>query len=65
MMWENEVQPGRRHVNIIRRMRFACSITKATDTYLEHVIPFTFLLQPSLRYTYIACIVASVYIRRK
>ena len=29
--------------NIIWRMRFACWITKATDTHSEHVIPFALL----------------------
>jgi hypothetical protein len=49
--------------NIIRRMRFACWITKATDTHSEYVIIVAFLLQrwlreraSMLRYTYIACL---------
>jgi hypothetical protein len=48
--------------NIIRRMHFACCITKATDTQLECVIATAFLRQQwlcelatILRYTYIAC----------
>jgi hypothetical protein len=32
-------------VNIIRRMRFACWITKVTDTYSEYVILIAFALQ--------------------
>ena len=35
--------------NIIRRMRFACWITKATDTHLESVIPTAFPRQQWLR----------------
>ena len=51
--------------NTIRRMRFACCITKATDTYSEYVIILTaFPRQQWLRerasllhYMYIACLV--------
>jgi hypothetical protein len=50
--------------NFIQRMRFACRITKATDTHSEYVILIAFLRQQWLherasmsRYTYIACIV--------
>ena len=46
--------------NIIRRMRFACRITKATDTHTEYVIPIPFPRQKwlreralILRYTYV------------
>ena len=35
--------------NIIRRMRFACPITKATDTHLEYVILIAFAQQQWLR----------------
>jgi hypothetical protein len=35
--------------NIIRRMRFACWITKATDTHSEYVIPIGFPRQQWLR----------------
>jgi hypothetical protein len=35
--------------NIIRRMRFACWITKATDTHSENVILIAFLRQQWLR----------------
>jgi hypothetical protein len=48
--------------NIIRRMRFACWITKATNTHSEYVILIAFPPQQRLRehtsmlrYTYIAC----------
>jgi hypothetical protein len=36
-------------VNIIRRMRFACWITKATDTHSEYVILIAFPRQQWLR----------------
>jgi hypothetical protein len=35
--------------NIIRRMRFACWITKATDTHAEYVILIAFPRQQWLR----------------
>jgi hypothetical protein len=35
--------------NIIRRMRFTCCITKATDTHSEYVILITFPRQQRLR----------------
>jgi hypothetical protein len=48
--------------NIIRRMRFACWITKATDTHSEYVILIAFTLQQWYAnapqcyvYTYIVC----------
>jgi hypothetical protein len=47
--------------NIIRRMRFACWVTKATDTHSEYLILVAFPRQQwlrerasMLRYTYIA-----------
>jgi hypothetical protein len=50
--------------NIIRRMRFACWITKATNTQAEYVTLFAFPQQQwlrerasLLRYMYIACLV--------
>jgi hypothetical protein len=50
--------------NIIRRMRFACWITKATDTHSEYVIILAFARQKWLReraqyyvYKYIAFVV--------
>jgi hypothetical protein len=51
--------------NIIRRMRFAYWITKATDTHSEYIILIAFPRQQwlhkrasMLRYTYIACLVS-------
>jgi hypothetical protein len=50
--------------NIIRRMRLACWITKATDTHSEYVILVAFPRQQwlrkrasVLRFMYIACFV--------
>jgi len=50
--------------NIIRRMRTACWITKATNPQSEYVISIAVALQTFLqervsilRYTYIACLV--------
>jgi hypothetical protein len=55
--------------NIIRRMRFACCITKATDTHSECVIHIAFLRQQwlrerasMLRYTYIVSLVLSEFL---
>jgi hypothetical protein len=52
--------------NIIRRMRFACWITKATDTHSEYVVLLAFPRQQWLRerasmvrFTYVACLVIS------
>jgi hypothetical protein len=52
--------------NIIRRMRFACWITKATETHSEYVILTAFPRQQwlrerasSLHYTYSACVVVA------
>jgi hypothetical protein len=53
--------------NIIRRMRFACWITKATDTHSEYVLLIALTWQQllrerasMLRYSYIACIVLKI-----
>jgi hypothetical protein len=53
--------------NIIRRMRFACWVTKATDTHPEYAILISFPRQQRLRerasvlrYTYIANLVHMV-----
>ena len=53
--------------NVIRRMRFACWITKAEDTHSEYVILFGFPRQIQfreracmLRYTYIAFLVVKL-----
>jgi hypothetical protein len=61
-MWKNMVGPQR--PQMLRRMRCACWITKATNTYSEYVILIAFLRRQLLRerasvlhYTYIACIV--------
>ena len=43
------VQPDRPDYNIIRRMRFACSITMAMETHLEYVILIAFPRQQWLR----------------
>ena len=49
-MWKNMVQPGRPQLTkIIRRMRFASYIPKATDPHSEYVILNTFARQRSLR----------------
>jgi hypothetical protein len=49
--------------NVIRRVRFACSISKATNTHAQYVILTAFPLQQwlherasILRYTYAACL---------
>jgi hypothetical protein len=50
--------------NIIRRMHFACRVTKATDTHSAYVIIIAFARQQwlrerasVLRHTYIVCLV--------
>ena len=43
IMWENIVQPGR-PLMTIRRMRFACCVTEATDTNSEYVIVIIILI---------------------
>jgi hypothetical protein len=65
IMWKNTVQTRQATGdNIIRRMRFACWITKATDIHTQYVILISFPRQQSLReralmlrYIYIACLV--------
>jgi hypothetical protein len=51
--WDNAEKYGRARQatddNIIQRMRFACSITKATDTHSEYVILIAFPRQQWLR----------------
>jgi hypothetical protein len=54
--------------NIIRRMRFACWITKATEKLSEYVILIAFSWQKWLRerasvsrYRYIACLVVCAF----
>jgi hypothetical protein len=67
-LWDNVEKYGTARQatddNIIRRMRFACWITKATDTHTANVILTAFPRQQWLRerasvllYTYIACLV--------
>jgi hypothetical protein len=48
-MRKNMVQPDRPDDNIIRRMRFACSITMAMETHLKYVILIAFPRQQWLR----------------
>jgi len=40
IMWNNMVQPGR--AQIIRRMRTACLVPKATNTHSEYVSTYFF-----------------------
>jgi len=64
-MWKYMVEPDRPQMrHVMRRMRFACWITKATDTHSQYNIFIAFprqkLLHEStsvLRYMYIACLV--------
>ena len=63
IMWENTVELDRSHMTIWR-MRIACWITKATNTYSEYIILIAFPLQQwlrerasMLRYMYIVCLV--------
>ena len=65
-MWKNRVESNRPQMTI-RRMRFACWITKATDTQSDYVMPIAFPRQQwlcerasMLRYTYIACLFSSL-----
>ena len=58
------VEPDITDDNIIRRMRFACWIIKATDTHSEYVMHIDFPRQQwlrectsMLRYTNTACVV--------
>lgn len=38
VMWKNVVKPEVTDDNIIQRLRVACWVNEATDTYSEHVI---------------------------
>jgi hypothetical protein len=69
-LWDNVEKYGTArqatNVNIIRRMRFACWITKATDTHSQYLILIGFPHQhwlreraSMLRNTYAACLVTS------
>jgi hypothetical protein len=48
IVWKNNVELGRPQMTIWR-MRFACWVTKATDTQPECVILFSFPLEQWLR----------------
>jgi hypothetical protein len=69
IMWKKYGRAGQATGdNIIRRMRFACWIAKATDTHSEYVILIAFPRQQwlcesawMLRYTYIAYLVMFHY----
>jgi hypothetical protein len=41
-MSKNTVEPDRTRDSVIRRMRFACCVTKATNTHSEYVIFIAF-----------------------
>jgi hypothetical protein len=45
LMWRNIVEKPDSPQMTMRRMRIACWITKATDTYSEYVIVIAFALQ--------------------
>jgi hypothetical protein len=62
-MWKNLIEPGRSQMTIWL-MRIAYWITKAINTYSEHMMPVIFPLQQwlqerarILRYVYLACLV--------
>jgi hypothetical protein len=68
IMWKNMVDPDRPDDRIIRRMRFACRITKATNTHFEYVILIGFPRQQwwnerasMLRYIYIAYLLSDFF----
>ena len=69
-MWKNTALAGKAtDDNIIRRMRFACQVTKATDKHSEYVMLTAFPQQwlrehaSKLRYTYTANLVICVLVR--
>jgi len=47
IMWKNTVETGRSQMTI-RRMHFACWITRATETHSEYVILMAFPRQQCL-----------------
>jgi hypothetical protein len=64
VIWKNLIEPDRPQMTIIRRMRFACWITKDTDSHSEYVTLIAFSRQQwlrerasMLRCAYIACFV--------
>jgi hypothetical protein len=68
MMWKKVVRAGQATADVIRHMRFACWITKATDTRSEYVMHISFprqqwLREPAsmIRYTYTAWLLTYVY----
>jgi hypothetical protein len=72
-LWDNVEKYGTARQaadgNIIRRMRFACWITKATDTHSEYVILTAFPRQqwlrervPMLRYTFLPCLLPLLFL---
>ena len=72
IVWKNKLQPDRPQITIIRRMRFPCRITKATDTHSAYVILIFFPRHQWLReravilcYTYIAYLVISRHVVRR
>jgi hypothetical protein len=63
IMWKNMLEPDRPQTTM-RRMRFACCVTKSVDTHSEYETLIVFSCQPRLRerasmlrYKYIACLV--------
>jgi hypothetical protein len=69
IMWKKYCRAGQATVDIIRRMRIACWIPKATNTHSEYVILIAFPPQQwlherasMLRYTYIAACLAPTHV---
>jgi len=63
VMWKNIVEPGRPHMTI-RRMRFACCLTKVTDTLLEYIIFIAFSWQHGFANSlqcYVICTVPALF----
>ena len=70
IMWQNVVDSDRPQMTVIRRTRFACSITKAVDTFSEYVVLNASPLQQrflerasTLHYTRIARLVGDVRVK--
>jgi hypothetical protein len=62
-VWKKRVEPDRPQMSFMRRMRFACRLTKSVDPRTQYVTPTAFPQQHGLRvralilsYTYIACL---------
>jgi len=69
-MWKNIAKPGRPQTTVWR-MRFAWWIPESTNIHSEYVIVVAFPQQqllhertPMWRYTYIACLVAKLILKR-